>query len=51
MIVANAKYRIKIRKWEHSLIYVEEGYNKNLLPCYWNTMALEEIEKLKKKLI
>ena len=40
----------EIRAWEAGLIYIPgpSGYGKTLLNCYWNKMALEEIDKLKK---
>lgn len=38
--------KIKIRKWYNSLIRDKWG---NLINCYWNQMAKEEIIKLENK--
>lgn len=39
------KVKRKIRKWETSFIRDRWG---NLIPCFWNEMAKEEILKLEK---
>jgi hypothetical protein len=35
--------KVKIRKWKNSFITDRFG---NLIPCYWNQIAKEEIKKL-----